>query len=387
MTRPKVAIIAVAYNRKSSLERLLKSLKSSYYTSKDVDLFVSIDKSDQQQEIIDLSEDFNWPHGEKVIRALPERYGLRKHILSCGDISENYDAVVVFEDDIVAAPNYYNYVEQALQYYSSDSRIAGISLYTPTTNEMVVKPFSPVTTSSDVFFIQSSQSWGQCWTKSMWSSFRAWYEENQTELVSNDDMPKRIYSWPDSSWKKYHMKYIVETNKYFVYPYISLSTNFLDIGQHVKQTSSMYQVPLLKGHKNYDFISLDKGIKYDVFFESENINISHPVSIKTEDICVDLYGSKQTNNNKRYILTRKLLKYDLVESYGLVLRPQEENVSQGIKGDDLYLYDTNDDQLKNISRGKTKKSIYLEYHVVNSWKDSFIVGLFGLLRTVIRKVK
>ena len=63
--------------------------------------------------------------------------------------------------------------------------------------------------------MQFAQSWGQCWTKSMWKSFRKWYIQNSGPIEANDDIPANITSWSDKSWLKYYMKYLIETNRYF----------------------------------------------------------------------------------------------------------------------------------------------------------------------------
>lgn len=382
----RIAVVAVTYNRPQSLLRLLRSINSAYYCGDQVDLIISIDKSEIEDKIVELANNFNWKYGEKMIRQFSERQGLRKHILQCGDLVSGYDAVIIFEDDIIAAENYYLYTKQALQYYSEDPRIAGISLYSPATNEMVGKPFIPLVNDSDVFFIKSAQSWGQCWSKSMWESFRKWYKNNNGNLIQDSDMPLGIYRWSDSSWKKYYMKYIVETNKYFVYPYIALSSNASETGEHRKRPTSRYQVPLLKGTKNYKFVSLNKGIKYDVFFECEGLSkYILKEYIDDSNLCIDLYGTKLSNAGKRYILTVKEMDYDLLSTYGLKMRPHEANIIYNVEGQDIFLYDLK--TTKNISlEGRVDYKTILSYYTTFSWKEALSYGLYGFKDALLRKV-
>lgn len=82
-------------------------------------------------------------HGRKKIYTYPERLGLRKHILKCGDFLDFYDALVVLEDDLVVAPSFYMYVLMTVNKYIENNNIAGISLYTHLWNHNAGLPFTP----------------------------------------------------------------------------------------------------------------------------------------------------------------------------------------------------------------------------------------------------
>lgn len=101
-----IAIVTVAYNRVKSLSRLLNSLLCA-----DIDnapLIISIDKSNTN-EVERYANDFIWPYGEKKKKVIThkENLGLRKHILSIGQLLDYYDAVIVLEDDIIVAPGFF----------------------------------------------------------------------------------------------------------------------------------------------------------------------------------------------------------------------------------------------------------------------------------------
>lgn len=141
-------------------------------------------------------------------------------------MTEYYDAVVVLEDDLMVSKYYYTYVKQALAFYCDDCKIAGISLYKHQTHPGVYRPFEPVNNGYDVYMQQFAMSWGQCWSNTMWKKFKNWYLENeQKDLTEGNVLPQYIANWNKQSWLKYYMRYIVEKDKYFVYPYFSLSTN------------------------------------------------------------------------------------------------------------------------------------------------------------------
>lgn len=364
----KFGIVVIGYNRLECIERVLESLNNAYYGKDKVDLIISIDKSNTNK-VIDYANKFVWRYGEKFVKTYPERLGLRKHVLTCGDYVENYDAIAVFEDDIFASPNFYNYMKAAVQFYCDDDNIAGISLYQFLWNQTTWSNFSPQLSGYDTYFVQCAQSWGQIWMKRQWKAFKKWYEENCDDFGQSPDMPDNISSWPKTSWLKYHIRYCVKENKYFVYPYKSLSTNFSDVGQHADKIMNEVQVPFQMDVVDcFKFMPNDSNaIRYDVFFNPLNlvdaINKTTGLNISTDDICIDLFCTKQNKENKRYWLTTELLPYKIIHSYGLRLRPWDMNILYSIDGNEIFLYDTSM-QVKNEDKDLWHRQWVYEHYTV-----------------------
>lgn len=355
----KYAVIAIGYNRPLSMQRLLESLEKAYYEDDDVTLIVSIDNSGTDAVEI-CANAFQWTHGAKRVVTYPERQGLRKHILQCGNFLRDYDAVAVFEDDIVAAPGFYSYMKAAVEKYQDDDRIAGISLYNHLWNVNVDTPFEPSPSPYDAYFLQFAQSWGQIWMKKQWFAFADWYQENCGEAIESEDLPAFVCGWPKTSWLKYHIKYCVERNKYFVYPYFSLSSCYSDAGEHTSYQTTYLHVPTLYGvKKNYQLPSLsDKdSVVYDVFFERD---FRYVAQFDMDDsVCVDLYGSKKNVHRFRYLISMQVLPYKAVKSYGMQLKPHENNVIYDVGGNDIYLYDlTKADMAAGRKKDATKEFRY-----------------------------
>lgn len=355
------AIVAIAYNRVDSLARLLNSLKKAEYFDETIDLIVSIDYSGDDS-VYKLAVEFEWPFGDKKIIQHPKNLGLRSHVLFCGTLTKEYKNICVFEDDIFVSPAFYNFAKQAVQFYENDESIAGISLYTHRWNYIADRPFTCVSGEYDVFLMQQAQSWGQIWTQSKWDEFIKWYELNKDNDLEGVNFPQVISNWPKSSWLKYHMKYLVETDKYFVYPKQSLTSNFSDVGTHAVVVSNCYQVPLEMG--NSRIYNLQKAIDnkyiYDVFFENK---IVHDVlGLDESELTIDLYGQKKSF--KKFLLTSKQLDFEIIESYALRLRPHELNVILNLSGDDIFLYNTNN------KHSNSKKKYYLLNQFIYDIKTS-----------------
>lgn len=368
-----IPICCITYNRKNSLERLLKSLDTAIY-DEEVTLIISIDKSNSD-EAEKYSEAYKWTHGKKIVIKHEKNLGLRKHILSCGELLKEYEAMIVFEDDITVAKSFYLYAKQCVEKFSKDKQCAGISLYSFQRNYQNRLPFIPLKTDSDVYKMTCAQSWGQVWMREQWFEFMKWYKNNCEEFDENPHLPRAICKWPKSSWLKYHTRYCIEKNKYFVYPYVSLSTNNGDAGVHANQNFSFFQTPLQFGEKK-DFL-LNPKISYDGFFE--NLQLYTYMGIDKDDICIDLYGEKSNREKKRYWLTRKRENFKIVSSYALDLIPWEMNIIDKRYGYDIFLYDTNFPQSLKPNGGDNIVSYF--YCIPNDALKSLIkMKIFNYLK-------
>jgi len=326
-------IVAIGYNRPDSMERLLTALETSNYQGHQVMLIVSIDNCGNDT-VEQVAKTFQWSHGEKIIRTFPERQGLRNHILKCGSCMEEYDldAIAVFEDDVVPSPVFFSYMTQCTERYFDNEDIAGISLYKHGTNVNADLPFLPQPSQYDVFFMQFAQSWGQVWMCEQWKAFFDWYASAENDHVFNpSELPEFVCRWPKTSWLKYHIKYCVEKNKYFVYPYHSYATCYSEAGEHTGSTTSRLQVPMQT--QVVESLRLPEhvtdGVVYDVFFEYDDHS----------DVCFDLYGTRTNYNGKHKVLSIRKLPYQIIYSYNMLLKPHEMNYLNNFPGNDFYLYD------------------------------------------------
>ena len=377
-----VAIVVVAYNRTDCVQKLLCSLLKANY-SQPAPLIISIDKS-KTDDVEHLADEFQWPFGEKIVVKHEVNLGLRKHILSIGDYTKKYDGVIVLEDDLEVSPSFYNYALEAVEKYKDDDRIAGISLYTFPLNLQISFPFIPEKNEYDAFLFQNAQSWGQVWMTKAWGNFIKWYEDNSEEFSIQPHLPYSICHWGKNSWLKYHIKYCIEQNKYFVYPYTSLTYCSGAAGIHSDEVNSCTQGAILRGNmSNFRLPDYDSAVKYDGFYERVDLNYN----LGVDDVCLDLNGSKGNRLNHRYWLTTKQASYKVVRSYGLMYLPMEQNVACNVSGDAIFLYDT---QVK----GKKPKNNFLpviSYYKFNGMfsymmERGFISSSFQLLRYVFHKI-
>lgn len=381
-----IGIVAVGYNRKESLTRLLTSICAAN-TDSQCDLIISLDKSDVQDELVEIAKKCSWPDERKIILVHKERLKLKNHVLSCGDLTEKYDAVIVLEDDIVVSKYFYVYALEAIQKYGKDTRIAGISLYSHKTNVEVMRPFHACESASDVYLLRFPQSWGQCWTRSMWRTFREWLAHVDDSIFASDLIPDNVKTWGNQSWLKYQVAYCALEKKYYIYPYVSLSTNYTEKGTHNDALqSTAYQVPLQRFSKTYQMDDFENLVRYDAFFEREDdVAFSKERLFRNQSVCMNLYGYKKSFGKCELLASSQNLNYEVVQELQLLSRPHEMNLIDGTEGAGIFIYDLKSPKSDKTSK-KNNRVLICEYDMKSYNAVALISYILNVLWTDIRTI-
>lgn len=378
------AIVVVAFNRARSLNRLLYSLEKAYYPNDSITLIISIDKGPNNEDVVSIAQGYHWNYGTKKVVVQNKNLGLRTHVLQCGDYTKEFDSIIMLEDDLYVSPNFYYYSVQALDFSIGKKAIGGVSLYNHQLNVHTNKNFQPIQDGFDNWYFQFASSWGQAWTSNQWNEFRTWYDDGPS---IDDDMhiPEYVRSWSEKSWLKYFIAFLIIKNRWFIYPKISLTTNFSDAGTHVGEDSTVFQLPLLYNlKKHYSFSTIrESGAVYDAFYE--NMKIGEVLQFKDEELCVDLYGYRALDGvKKRYFLTTQILNYKILESFGCSLKPMDSNILQGVTGNDIYLYDLNSQENgQHVKDDKYRRIIY-NFKLISL--DQAISVAYRLLKEKLKRV-
>ena len=244
---------------------------------------------------------------------------------------------MILEDDLLVSPDFYNYAMQALEKYGEHPKIAGIGLNSRKELLESPYPFYPLHRGDDVYFQQFATSWGQVWNRRMWSDFKVWYEAHQ-ELPQNPEVPMTILRYPETSWAKFYQSYVVAEQKFYVFSYESLTTNFGDAGEHFNHSSSAFQSVLFYGKKEYRMPEFEDGVKYDIY--GEPLGMGQYLGIPEEELTCDFWGRKQEASYRKYLLTCCRRPFKAVRQFSMCMKPMELNVMKEIPGKELTLYDT-----------------------------------------------
>lgn len=329
-------IVVIAYNREHSLKRLLRSIAQANFPANNITLHISIDASDNPR-VAEVANEFEWNFGEKVVEVKSENLGLLKHVLECGELTNRYASIIVLEDDLVVAPEFYNYGKQALLFFSEDEKIGGVSLYTYSCEENNYYPFQALSDGSDVHFIQVASSWGQAWTKNQWHTFKQWLVEHPAG--KDEVLPDYVQNWGNNSWKKLFIAFLIDTDRYFAFPNTSYSSNFEDEGTHATNTG-LLQVSMNFGSAQTRFNKWeDSKSVYDAFFELKQSCLKE----LNPDLCaynfdVDLYGEKTMDELRtEFVLTSRRGRNPLL-TFGSSMKPLIQNVVFQVEGKDLGIY-------------------------------------------------
>jgi hypothetical protein len=332
-------IVVVAFNRLHSLKRLCSSLDRMVPPEDEANLVFSIDNNENKNlDVIEYAKAYSWKHGKKEVRVKEKNIGLRAHILSCGDLTEEFGEVIILEDDLYVSPYFLEYTRMAHNFYKNDKRIGGISLYHYQHTDAEKIPFAPLTNESDVYFLQVTSSWGQSWNRNQWQNFRKWYNANP-DLESIQGVPAEVLNWPATSWKRYFNSYLIDTKKYFVFPVKSFTTNFNDPGMHYLDRDHEAQAPLVTVDPEFRFKKFDSARNiYDPFFEIIPDTIKHyNEALAAYDFDVDIYGTKRIKDLvKPFVITTKKCRNPIF-TFERSLKPQEMNVMFAIPGNDIFL--------------------------------------------------
>lgn len=333
------AIVVCAFNRPQALQRLLNALAAAVYGPVQVTLVVSIDNGGDPA-VQHVAEQFGWPHGDKTVLMRETFLGLKEHILACGDLAQTYGSIVLLEDDLFVAPYFYEYACRALQYYAGHKRVAGVSLYNYEVAESCFQPFRALHDGNDVYFMQVASSWGQAWSAAQWQEFKAWYAQHPV-IPDSGSVPEYVKKWGQHSWKKHFIHYLTATQRYFVFPRISFSTNFEEPGTNATG-KKVFQSALAVQPAMQAFVDPAQSLaRYDAWFEPEAVCLRQlNPDLNAFDFAVDFYATKQPNElTKPYVLSGNAGSAPL-RNYSSDFFPLPNNAILALKGTSIGLYET-----------------------------------------------
>lgn len=333
------AIVIPAYNRPEALARLLSSLRRGAYPP-DVPLVISIDAGGaREREVTAVANACDWPHGPVRIIHHRQNIGLTGNVFFCGGLACEYGAVILLEDDLYAAQRLYTYAAAALDFYADDPRVAGIALNALWFNGYTHHPFVPYPDDGDVFFLQVAWFQGQAYTATQWQRFAEWRTAADPRVTPDDGLHPSLGQFPPTDWFPLKMKYLAQTNRFYVFPRESLTTNFGDVGTHFAKATDFFQVPLQHRRRSFRFLELDTAVAvYDTFQEMLATRLSRLApALRNYDYAVDLNGTRSPAAlSAPYALTSRPSRAP-VRSYAKRLWPLEANVIEAISGDEIVL--------------------------------------------------
>lgn len=258
-------IALFTYNRLTETRETLEALKLND-RAKDSDLFIFSDgpKNEAGREAVQQVRDsLKTVDGFKSVSLIEsaENKGLARSVIDgVSRVLNEYDRVIVLEDDLITAPNFLTYMNEALDFYRHEQRVQSISAYSLLLHDR----------SSGYYFQTRPASWGWGSWKDRWEAEIFDKKKIQAEVKTNPALLKQFAKWcgNDSSrmlldslsgkndswyvrWTYNHYK----TQRYALYPARSFVTNIghHENATHCKGINTYVSKPVDPGLSSFDF--------------------------------------------------------------------------------------------------------------------------------------
>ncbi len=175
-------ICLFSYNRLAEIKLTLDALTKNYLAPES-DLFVFSDGAKDgspDDKVVEVRKYLKTIQGFKSITIFEssENKGLANSIIDgVTKIIQKFGKVIVVEDDLVSSPNFLNFMNQALDFYSNKDQIFSISGYT-----MDLPSLSNY--NRDYYFGYRASSWGWATWKDRWVKVD-WQANNYRHFIYN----------------------------------------------------------------------------------------------------------------------------------------------------------------------------------------------------------
>ncbi|MGA7720671.1 MAG: hypothetical protein WCA84_05770 [Ignavibacteriaceae bacterium] len=255
-------ICLFCYNRPELVEKTLYYLKRNYLATES-ELFIFSDgpKNDKDLEKIKVVRNIiqktnGFKNKELIIE--DSNRGLAKSIIQgVSNILNNYQKVIVLEDDLISSPNFLNFMNQALGLFDNNDNIFSISGFNI--------PISiPPRYDSDIYLARRPFSWGWATWKDKWNNIQ-WDINNYANYINDikimnqfgkisQDLPRMLRANIEGKIDSWYIRWAFNhfiSNKYCVYPCISKIFN----------NGYYYDSSNCKGFNIYSNVKLDNTSK------------------------------------------------------------------------------------------------------------------------------
>lgn len=182
-------IVLFVYNRPEHTKRTLDALAANHLAAES-ELFIYIDgikpgsaskdiQNNQQVKTIANAEN---RFKQLAVIESPDNKGLARSIIEgVTNTLELFDRVIILEDDLLTSPHFLNFLNDALELYQHDDKVACISGYIYPVQE----------TLPETFFLKGADCWGWATWKRAWKIF----EQDGKKLLEQLSKPNILHDF------------------------------------------------------------------------------------------------------------------------------------------------------------------------------------------------
>lgn len=183
-----VPVLIVTYDRLEHLIKTITSLRNNIYADQ-TDLFIASDfqrSGSEANKVAAVRSYLKSIDGFKSVMVFErdKNFGAVENCLSALRVIFNkYDRVIILEDDIVTAPGFLKFINQAFEKYGANERVFSITGYCP--------PIEiPSSYQYDAFFLGRMSAWGCGMTKDRHTSILEISRKEYDEFVANKKLSR-----------------------------------------------------------------------------------------------------------------------------------------------------------------------------------------------------
>lgn len=249
--RAMAPVLIVTYDRLEHLQKTITSLRGNIYADK-TDLFVASDyqRTDSEANRVAAVRGYlKSIDGFKSVTVFEreKNFGVVDNsILALQFIFDKFDRFIIMNDDLVTAPGFLKFTNEAFERYGDNERVFSITGYCPPIR-------IPSTYRYDAFFLGRMSAWGCAMTKDRFDSVREITREEFDEFAASkklsrafveaggEDMLAMLKLVADGSLEAWDVRCMYTQfmkHQYTVYPTQSLVLNigFDGTGMHCGRT-------------------------------------------------------------------------------------------------------------------------------------------------------
>ena len=171
MSMSNAPVVVFAYNRADKIERCLEALSRNIDADiTSVYVFSDGAKSETDQKNVDAVREVIRSYqdrkcfGSFEVEEAPSNRGLANSVRhGVSKIIDEFEKVIVVEDDLICAKDFIKYMNQGLNFYKENSTVWSVAGYSSSFPELESYPH-------DVYMLDRAESWGWATWKDRWDS-------------------------------------------------------------------------------------------------------------------------------------------------------------------------------------------------------------------------
>lgn len=181
-------IILFTYKRLDTLQLTVDALKKNYL-AKDSDLIIFSDAANTSKDQVAVNNVRTYLksiNGFKsiTINEANTNKGLANSIIDgVSLVLQQYESVIVLEDDLVSSPNFLNYMNEALSFYKNNTKIFSIAGFS-----IPIKYNKNI----DIYFTHRSSSWSWATWRNRWEQID--WEVSDYDTFKNSSQQKKAFN-------------------------------------------------------------------------------------------------------------------------------------------------------------------------------------------------